>query len=88
VATVGHRLHARGLAGSEAVARWLEAGDGTAARAALVVADVATVWQRLEVLGAGRARLVDLAWASVSDELSGARTRTAAAAAARARGAR
>jgi hypothetical protein len=69
VATVGQRLAERGVASVAAARAWLAATDLTAGRSSLVVADLATCVRRLEASGAGRERVVDLIWSSVTDEL-------------------
>jgi tetratricopeptide (TPR) repeat protein len=73
VATVGKRLAERGLGGEAAAKGWLRATDKTAARAALIISDVATVWRRMRLAGADRERLVDMAWSSVCDEVHAVR---------------
>ncbi len=79
VATIGHRLRERGVAAAAAARGWLAATELTAARAALLVADLPTCVRRLEAAGADRARVVDVIWSSTTDELAEVRQQLAVA---------
>lgn len=78
VVTIGERICGPGRTSEVLAAAWWAATELTAARAALAVADVARVVDRLEADGAPRERVLDALWSNVTDDLDEVRRGLAA----------